>query len=523
MDLIPFSMINAYAYCPKRFYIEYILGDFEESSDTVEGKIKHKIADSGKTFKKQGKRTRVYIASEKYGIHGFLDVLEESDSISVVEYKKGKYGDWFNDKVQLCAQVIAYEDETSLKVDHAYIYYIASRKKVEIDCNEELRKRTITIVKNMIELAISEKVPKVKASKKCKKCSLFHICMPTSPGKPFFPVQVRKQKGGSLVITNQGSYVGVENGRIMVSISNEKRSIRMNEIGDVQLYGNSVISTAAVKRLSESNKYLHLMTFYGDYVGTFFPKTGRNVVLRLSQYETYNDDIKKVQIASKFIEGKIKNMSVLLKRRKENSHEIEDNIKSIELFSRKIKKAKNIEEIMGIEGTASAIYFDSIKHFVPKEFEFKKRNRRPPLDPVNAMLSFGYAILLTKIISALEIVGLDPYIGFLHSQKYGKPSLALDVMEEFRSVIVDAVVLTLVNKKMVLPKDFLKYSNGVFLKSKAKKVLISALDKRFSTTVMHPYVGYKMVYQRVIEAQCRILAKTITGEIESYIPFKRRV
>ncbi|MBT9169173.1 MAG: CRISPR-associated endonuclease Cas1 [Syntrophomonadaceae bacterium] len=191
----------------------------------------------------------------------------------------------------------------------------------------------------------------------------------------------------------------------------------------------------------------------------------------------------------------------------------------------KISDQTNINELLGLEGIASRSWFESLPHMIKREetdFFFSGRNRRPPRDPINALLSFSYSMLVKDIIGELMRVGLDPYIGFLHSSVYGRPALALDLMEEFRPIIADSVVLTAVNTGMVRPDHFENVKMNCRMNESGRKSFFRAYRNRMNEEIAHPVFGYKLSYRRTIELQARILAKVLQGEIKEYIPFTVR-
>ena len=190
----------------------------------------------------------------------------------------------------------------------------------------------------------------------------------------------------------------------------------------------------------------------------------------------------------------------------------------------RLPKAENLSELLGFEGNASADYFRSFSSMLNSEmgFSFEHRTRRPPKDPTNALLSFAYSLLTADMISAIQIVGLDPYVGFFHQQTYGRPCLALDLMEEFRPIIADSVVVTLINNRQITPNDFTQSHGGWFLKDAARKKFYAAYEKRKNETITHPVFKYKISFRRALELQVRLLAKCLMGEIETYTPLTVR-
>jgi CRISPR-associated protein Cas1 len=180
-----------------------------------------------------------------------------------------------------------------------------------------------------------------------------------------------------------------------------------------------------------------------------------------------------------------------------------------------------LETILGMEGAGSAAYFHCFGKLLsdPRQWPFPGRVKRPPTDPVNSLLSFGYSLLTNKVASAVQLVGFDHFVGYLHSSFYGRPSLALDIMEEFRPVIVDSVVLTLLNNRMLTPKDFVVELGAYRLTDQRRKVFFTKFEERLNEELSHPIFGYKVTYRRCIELQGRLLAKYLTGELEVYPPF----
>ncbi len=180
-----------------------------------------------------------------------------------------------------------------------------------------------------------------------------------------------------------------------------------------------------------------------------------------------------------------------------------------------------LETILGMEGSGSAAYFQCFGKLMSnqKQWPFARRIKRPPTDPVNSLLSFGYSLLTNQVASAVQLVGFDHFVGFLHSSFYGRPSLALDLIEEFRPIIVDSVVLTLLNNRMLAPDYFVVELGAYRLKQERRKVFFTKFEERLNEEITHPIFGYKVTYRRCIELQARLIAKFVTGEIDEYPPF----
>jgi CRISPR-associated protein Cas1 len=196
----------------------------------------------------------------------------------------------------------------------------------------------------------------------------------------------------------------------------------------------------------------------------------------------------------------------------------------LERLSRDARNASSIEKLLGIEGAAAEVYFSRVGHMLKGDqgFSFENRNRRPPKDPVNAVLSYLYAVLAKDMFVSLLAVGFDPYLGFYHRPRYGRPALALDMMEEFRPVIADATALTLFNKGELSESDFIKTGIGISLNTRGKRKVIAGYERRMESEVTHPLFGYSVSYRRIMEVQARLLSRLVSGEIREYPAFSRK-
>ncbi len=235
------------------------------------------------------------------------------------------------------------------------------------------------------------------------------------------------------------------------------------------------------------------------------------------------DDQRRLTLAQGFVTGKLSNMQTILRRaarREQTGDGCDKAADRIKAALNKISKAKDVDQLRGYEGEGSAAYFSVfgalLKH---ADFRFEKRERRPPTDPVNSLLSFGYTLLMNELFAAVNVVGFDPYIGYLHVEKYGRPSLPLDLMEEFRPVFVDSIVLTCINNSILSLKDFQEEMGGLYLLTDSgRKTFLEQYEERKQAEFTHPLLKQKITYQRCFEQQARFLAKTLQGELKEYPP-----
>ncbi len=252
----------------------------------------------------------------------------------------------------------------------------------------------------------------------------------------------------------------------------------------------------------------------------------KNIALRVAQYDVARDATRCLALARRFVAGKIANSRTLLRRNHRDKPELE--LRALAQSVQTAEEAGDMPSLLGIEGMAARTYFGRFGELLrppagnSPAFDFESRNRRPPKDPVNALLSFGYALLTRDWTVTLLSVGFDPYLGFYHQPRYGRPALALDMMEEFRPLIVDSVVLSAVNNGEIGEGDFLQANGAVSLTDHGRKAFLAAYERRLAQEITHPVFGYRISYRRVFEIQARLLARTIQKEIPDLPAFRPR-
>ncbi len=332
-------------------------------------------------------------------------------------------------------------------------------------------------------------------------------------------------------------------------IAGRKERIGLAKLEGVVVMGEVTLTASALTLLLDHNLEVNFLSYFGQFKGRLSPPLSKNSLLRLAQHQAHHRLEKRAELARRFAIGKVVNQRTLLLRY--NRRLADDTIiGAVETQQAALRKLANlnlspnvadpnprplatgdtriegspIETILGLEGAASAAYFRCFGRLIADqtEWSFEGRVKRPPTDPVNALLSFGYALLTNQVASAVQTVGFDPFIGYLHSSTYGRPALALDLMEEFRPIIVDSVVLTLLNNRMLTPNDFSQEVGSYRLKAAPRKLFLTKFEERLNEEVQHPVFGYKAKYRRCIELQARLVAKYLTGEIEQYQPFTVR-
>jgi len=331
----------------------------------------------------------------------------------------------------------------------------------------------------------------------------------------------------TLYLTQQDSVFRKEDERFKVTFKGETLlDLPMLKVSQVVIMGRVTVTPHTVAALMERQVSLTYLTEHGRYVGRIEPAFSKNSLLRRAQYAAAFDEHRTLTLARGFVAGKLANLRVTLLRAARNTEglDVDGAVEAIRRAERRVEGAEDLDVLRGHEGEGSAAYFGAFDQLIKADgFSFSKRIRRPPTDPVNALLSFGYALLASDIHAAVNVLGFDPYCGYLHADRYGRPSLALDLMEEFRPVMVDSVVLSCLNKRVIQPEDFLVSLGEVCsLTSEARKKFLLQYEERKQTEVRHPLFEYPATYRRCFELQARILAKVIQGEIERYEPFSVR-
>ena len=329
----------------------------------------------------------------------------------------------------------------------------------------------------------------------------------------------------TLYLLEQGAKLEKESKRLVVTKEGKiLLEIPEFKIERVFIFGNIQITTPAMKFLLERGIETGLFTVYGRLIGKLSPVSSKNVLLRLSQFEKAKDEEFKLRMAKVIIEGKIKSTKVLLQRFARNHPEVDfkEAEESLNSCLGELPRKTKVSGVIGIEGRASAIYFEAFGKMFRKELKFERRTRRPPKDPVNSLLSLGYSLITNEMFSVLESMGFDPYVGYLHGIEYGRPSLALDLIEEFRHIVIDRLTLELVNKEILTSDDFEERGEGVYLKEKARKKYFLHYEKRMLTSFQSPFSGEgEVTYRKMFYQQAQRFSKTIKEDIP-YTPFSIR-
>lgn len=583
--LLPARMVNEFVYCPRLFFYEWVDGVFAHNADTVEGAWRHERVDArddslpAAEALPDDERVRarsVSLTSDAHGLTAKIDLVESEDGRVVpIDYKKGRPretddgpGVWPADEAQVCVQALVLQDN-GYRCDEALVYYHATRQRVRVDIDATLVERTLAVVAAARDAASGAIPPPLADSGKCPRCSLVGICLPDEtraalawddsepemPQRLLFPavppatpdghqssVFERPQSSSAplrqlvparddlrpLYVTGFGMTVG-RSGEVLEVREKSKRvqDARLNDVSQVNLFGPVTLTGGAIHALCGSEKPVAHFTMGGWFQGITTGMGLRNVFLRQAQFRRADDDVFRLHVARTLVANKVRNQRVLLQR-----NHVEPPVSALRRLkelSRQAERCWHLDSLLGLEGLAGRIYFEHFGGMLKVDddaptgrFAFEHRNRRPPRDPVNALLSLAYALLTKDLTVTCLAIGFDPFMGYYHRPRFGRPALALDLMEPFRPLIAESTVLTAINGRMVSPADFITVGRAVSLTPKGRRGLIQAYEQRMDSAVTHPAFGYRVSYRRVLEVQARLFARLVTGEITAMPRFETR-
>lgn len=289
----------------------------------------------------------------------------------------------------------------------------------------------------------------------------------------------------------------------------KKRKVPAQTVEQVILMGNPQVTGDAFVYALQLGMPVHYLSSFGKYLGSALPSHSRNGQLRLAQYQLYQDPVRRLELVKAIVIAKIHNQYNVLYRHNQKDNPLKER-KSL------VKSQETIDQVRGVEGLAAREYFACWQSMVGNQWTFNGRNRRPPTDPINSLMSFAYALLQGQVMASVHIAGLDPYIGYLHEVHHGQPAMVLDLMEEFRALIADNLVLSVLNNRKIQPQDFTDSLGAYLLKENPRKIFLQAFDQKMNDEFQHPVFEYRCTYRRAIKLQAGLLAR----HLQEGIPYK---
>lgn len=548
---VPARMVNEFVYCPRLFHLEWVQGRFASNDDVEAGLYVHRVVDRpGGTIPDPGaddeawagrSARSVWVTSTPMRVTAKVDIVRSDDEGVVVpiDYKKGRPRSegtpWPSDRVQSILQALVLRD-AGYEVHDAEIWYAETRQRVIVPIDDASVAEARGIVDELWRVASApEAPPPLVDSPKCPRCSLVGICLPDEINalRQRDAEQARPRRivpadpdPKPVYIQEQGAVVGVRGERLQVHVGKDLlATIRLIDVGELCLQGNVNVTPQVMRELFAREVPVCWFSYGGWFTGIAHGLPGKNVDLRRAQYTVSED--RALKAACRMIEGKIRNSRTLLRR---NSRmDCSEKVESLGDLASKARSAARSDTLLGLEGAAARTYFSAFSQMlsvdtdVPiDQFDVNGRRRRPPPDPVNALLSFGYSLLVKDMTVTALGVGFDPYFGIYHRPRFGRPAPALDLVEEFRPLVAESMVLQVVNNGEVTKKDFVSRAGGCQLEKSGRRAVLRAYERRMSHEIKHPLFGYRTTYRRAIDIQCRVLAAYLLGELDEYVPFVTR-
>lgn len=522
----------------------------------------------------------VTLSSDTYGLIAKMDLVEaEGETATPVDYKRGAPREnretgaieaWDPERVQIAVQCLVLRDN-GYTCSEGVLYYAKTKQRVRVAVDESLVTQTLRALEDARRLAATGTIPPpLEDSPKCPRCSLVGICLPDETvacdiplankplvQKTLFDIDQPKTASASLTskskerdirrlvparddlrplyLNTQGFSVGKSSNVLKIKDKDRVvQEVRIFDICQLNVFGNIQLSTQAIQALCENEIPIAYFSMGGWFYGVTQGLGVKNIGLRREQFRLADVPGFCLRLARALVAGKIRNQRTMLQR-----NHVEPPSRAIAFLKsmmEQTEEAGDLEELLGIEGNAARTYFENFSGMIKKPdddpfggdllpnlaFDFANRNRRPPRDPINALLSLAYSVLAKDLTIVTQAVGFDPYLGFYHKPRFGRASLALDLMEPFRPLIADSAVLSAVNTRMITPNDFVRAGDSVALTPNGRKAFFRAYEQRMDTLVTHPIFGYRVNYRRMLDIQTRLLARVLTGEIFTYPVFVTR-
>ncbi len=531
--IINVSALQALFYCPRQFYLQEVEGIHTPNAEVYSGLRLHTELerDGGDAW------DHYVLENTDLGICGKVDALKtESGQVIPYEHKKGRCfrGNnneaqaWPGDRIQVLAYALLLEAELGKVVPEGRIRYHADNVLVHVLLDASAREEVKAAIAQAQQLQISTTRPPVTTNENlCTRCSVAEACLPEATrltqGNSEQPLRLFPQDDERQIIhvTEAGTSIGKSGEQIKISKRDGTTSLLPSrQVGQLVLHGYVQISTQAMYFCADQSIGVHFISGRGRYIGSFDTRQG-NVQRRIQQYQGLTRPDQCLQLARQLVTCRGQSQRKFLMRGQRNSPTsnpaLADAIEQMQRTLTQVPKAESLSSLLGLEGNLAAIYFKALPQLIADNtasaFQFSGRNRRPPKDRFNAMLGFGYALLLKDIMNAILTVGLEPSLGFYHQPQRQAPPLALDLMEIFRVPLVDMPIMAAINRNQWDPDtDFDITGEQVWLNDSGRRKFIGMYERRKEETWKHPVVQHSLTYRRLMELEVRLLEKEWLGE-----------
>lgn len=551
-ELWPARNVAEFAYCPRLFYLMEVEGLHLASGDTEKGISVHLRVDkpSAETSGGEAPSTKrsLVLSSTRLRLTATLDLTElDGERAIPIEYRKGRpkhvalpFDDdpgegatprvsnaepWPTDRVQLALQALLLR-ESGYAVSHGVLYYAAEKRRITVEITDDLVSEALQVLSDAIAATAGPRPPPLLNDPRCEGCSMQPICLPDEINYERSEQETRSKPrslwppndAGTLLVAQQrGAVVGIRGESIRVKDAEGRLQAELPLAGvdSLALLGGVQISTQAVHALATKGIPLAYLSAAGRMVAFIDPLDSVSAKVRRAQVLTIEDPGRRLEFVRALIAAKIRNQRTLLLR---NCHPLPNSERDylVELADR-ASAAPSIDSARGLEGAAAAFYFGRFHRMAKGElaehFLANGRQRRPPPDPLNCVLSFAYSMLVHECVAALRQARLEPSIGVFHSSRPGRPALALDLMEPFRALIADSVAIGSCNRGELRAGHFLRTAAGCALTDAGRRAFFQAWSRRLDVEVTHPVFGYKMSYRRMVVLHARMVAAWMYGEL----------
>jgi len=532
LDTIRVSALHALAYCPRLFYLEEVEELYTQDAAVFAGRRLHTELEKQEDEDWED----LFLESEELGLRGRLDALRTRDGQTIpYEHKRGRcHRDdhkqpqaWESDRLQILAYAFLLESALGITVTEGRIRYHADNVLVHVPFDDTGRAMVQEAIQQARILRQSTHRPPVTDNERlCARCSLAPVCLPEEArlahDREWQPIRLFPEDDERQVIhvLEPGTSVGRTGEQIKITRRNQPvETIPAHQVGQLVLHSFSQISTQALHFCADQEIGVHFISGGGRYVGSFDARNG-SIQRRIRQYAALTNSNTCLELGRKLVTCRAEGQRKFLMRGKgklEVPDKLEKVIAQMKAVLKQIAKTESLESLLGFEGNLAALYFNALPCLISQEIEpelhFAGRNRRPPKDRFNALLSFGYALLLKDVMNAILSVGLEPALGFYHQPRSQAAPLALDMLEIFRVPLVDMTVMSSVNRGQWDTKvDFEVRGEQVWLSEVGRRKFVDLYERRKEESWKHPVIGYSLTYRRLFELEVRLLEKEWSGE-----------
>jgi CRISPR-associated protein Cas1 len=539
--LVPARIINEHVYCPRLAWLEWEARAFTDNLDTAEGSDAHRRVDQERgnldaAGEDDAEVTSLTLSSPRLGVVARIDRVERRAGETVpVETKHGRPRRgaapiWPPELAQIAVQALLLR-EHGHTVSHAEVYFPETRGRHRVEIPPDAEEWVARLVAEIRTNAARPMPPDpLIDSPKCPRCSLVGICLPDETNllgqrSAAMPRRLvaRDDPRRPLYVISPAAIVRKRAGRLILEVDGAQHtSVRLLDVAHVAVFGNATVTAGAMRACLEGDIPILWFSSGGWFAGYSITHGGSWVARRIAQVELARSE-SAVFVARAFVAGKIRNQRTLLRRLGGDAAAVA--VGQLAGLITRSEGVTTLGELLGVEGTAARVYFGALPGLLRSsgdEMTFEGRNRRPPTDPVNAMLSFAYALLVRDTTVAALAAGLDPQIGLMHQPHFGRPSLALDLAEELRPLVADSSVVMAINNGEIRERDIVRRGGAVALTDAGRKKLIRAYERRVNVRLKHPLFGYEVTYRRAMELQARLLAAVVEGQLDEYRPLTTR-